>query len=162
MNEGVVTRSTAWSLVASGVGALLWVATTSPVTVPGIGALRLNTPPHAPALPYPVDSLARLAVARPLFRASRRSSSVAYDPQRAVAPVESNQPPKPLLALVGIVAGQEPTAVIEGFPGVEGSRVVRAGDIVSALRVKRVEADRVVIVGMDTTWVLKVREPWKP
>ncbi len=162
MNEGVVRRVTAWSLGASGVGALLWAATASLVTVPGAHAPRFHTPSRTSARPYPVDSLARLAVSRPLFRASRRPSSVAYDPQRAVAPVESNQPPKPALALVGIVAGPEPSAVIEGFPGVEGSRVVRAGDVVSALRVKRVEGDRVVIVGMDTTWVLKVREPWKP
>ena len=52
--------------------------------------------------------------------------------------------------------------MVEGIPGVEGSRVLRVGDVVSGLKVKRIEADRVVIVGMDTTWVLKVREPWKP
>jgi len=99
-------------------------------------------------------------VSRDVFRSARRPSPIVYDPQRAAAPVEINQPPKPALALVGIVAGPEPTAVIEGFPGIEGGRVVRAGDVVSGLRVKRIDGDRVVIVGMDTTWVLKVREPW--
>jgi hypothetical protein len=111
--------------------------------------------------PYAVDSLAHLTVARDVFRSARRSASVAYDAQRAVTPVDVAQVLKPTLALVGIVGGGEATAVIEGIPGIEGSRVVRVGDVVSGLRVKRIEGDRVVIVGMDTTWVLKVREPWK-
>ncbi len=38
---------------------------------------------------------------------------------------------------------------------------VRVGDVVAGLRIKRIGGDQVVIVGMDTTWVLKVREPWK-
>jgi hypothetical protein len=63
--------------------------------------------------------------------------------------------------LLGLVTGAEATAVIEGFPGVEGARVVRVGDVVAGLRVKQIASDRVVIVGMDTTWVLKVREPWR-
>jgi hypothetical protein len=57
--------------------------------------------------------------------------------------------------------GMSPSAVIEGFPGVEGSRVVRVGDAVAGLRVKTISNGRVVIAGTDTTWVLKVREPWK-
>src|SRR5206468_4023241 len=106
--------------------------------------------------------LARVAVSHDLFRSARRAASVAYDPQRAAAPVDAAQVPKPVLALVGIVAGAEATAVIEGFSGVEGARVVRVGDVVTGLRVKQIATDRVTIVGMDTTWVLKVREPWKP
>jgi len=52
--------------------------------------------------------------------------------------------------------------VIEGFPGVESARVVRVGDVVAGLRVKQIGGDHVTIVGMDTTWTLKVREPWRP
>jgi hypothetical protein len=70
-------------------------------------------------------------------------------------------PPKPVLSLVGLVSGIEPAAVVEGLPGVEGSRVVRVGDVFAGLRIKQIDSDRVVIVGMDTTWVLRVREPWK-
>jgi hypothetical protein len=58
--------------------------------------------------------------------------------------------------------GSSPSAVIEGMPGVEGSRVVRVGDVVGGLKVKMVGSKRVVITGLDTTWVLEVREPWKP
>ena len=58
--------------------------------------------------------------------------------------------------------GNDPSAVIEGLPGVEGSRVVRVGDVVAGLQVKNITNGRVVIAGVDTTWVLEVREPWKP
>ena len=57
--------------------------------------------------------------------------------------------------------GASPSAIVEGFPGVEGSRVVRAGDVVGGLQVKNISNGRIVITGMDTTWVLKVREPWQ-
>jgi hypothetical protein len=153
-----------WGVGAWAIGGLaaLAVAAFAPVvesTQPDL--VRRPPPPSAVLRSFPADSLARLTVSRDVFRSTRRPSSVAYDPQRAVAPVESNQPPKPALALVGIVAAPEPSAVIEGIPGIEGSRVMRVGDVVSGFRVKRIGGDHVVIVGMDTTWVLKVREPWK-
>jgi hypothetical protein len=44
---------------------------------------------------------------------------VAYDPARSDQAVVAEVPPKPGLMLVGIVASLEPTAVIEGFPGIE-------------------------------------------
>ena len=63
--------------------------------------------------------------------------------------------------MVGVVNGSEPSAVIEGLPGIEGSRVVRVGDVVAGLQIKKIANGRVVIAGMDTTWVLEIREPWK-
>jgi hypothetical protein len=132
------------------------------VTLTPSAALRRPSPPSAVPSPYPADSLARLAVVRDVFRATRRPPSLAYDPQRAATPVDVSQPPKPTLALLGLVAGAEATAVIEGLPGVEGARVVRVGDVVSGVRVVRISADQVRLVGMDTVWVLRVREPWKP
>ena len=119
-------------------------------------ASRLTRAP-APAL----DSLGTVAVARNPFRITRRPATVAYDPLRPDPQYMAPAPPKPVLALVGIVAGEPPTAVIEGFPGVEGSRVVRVGDVIGGLRVRRIEANRVIVVGMDTTWTLAVREPWR-
>jgi len=162
MNEGVLKRVTAWSVAVSGACAVLWATVARAVTVPQIGTPRLSTPFHASARPYAADSLARRAVARDVFRSARRASATAYDPQRAAAPVEAAQPPKPVLVLLGLVAGAEATAVIEGLPGVEGPRVVRVGDVVSGVRVVRIAADHVRLVGMDTVWVLRVREPWKP
>jgi hypothetical protein len=99
-------------------------------------------------------------VSRDPFRIGRRPTLPAYDPQR-LAEQLAPPPPKPTLILVGVVNGTEPSAVIEGLPGVEGSRVVRVGDVVAGLQVKKITNGRVVIAGMDTTWVLEVREPWK-
>ncbi|MGH7526894.1 MAG: hypothetical protein ACREMX_09340 [Gemmatimonadales bacterium] len=68
--------------------------------------------------------------------------------------------PKPALAVSGIVWGPEPAALVEGVPGVEGSTVLRRGDSAAGFRVVRIEGERVVIRGMDTTWTLMVRNPW--
>jgi hypothetical protein len=100
-------------------------------------------------------------VSRDPFRIGRRPALPAYDPQRLLEQL-APPTPKPMLTLVGVMDGREPTAVVEGFPGVEGSRVVRVGDAVAGLQIKKIANGRVVIVGLDTTWVLEVREPWKP
>jgi hypothetical protein len=99
-------------------------------------------------------------VSRDPFRIARRPTLPAYDPLR-LAEQLAPPPPRPALSLVGIVIGAVPSAVIEGLPGVEGSRVLRVGDVVAGLRVKQISRGRVVIAGMDTTWALEVREPWK-
>jgi hypothetical protein len=149
----------AW--ITGGVWALA-VAILVPVAQSAPGpALRHPSAPPASRAPYSTDSLARIAIARDLFRVGRRPAPVAYDPQRLEPPVESSQPPKPALMLVGVIAGDEPTAVIDGFPGVEGSRVVRVGDVIAGLVIKAIALDAVRIAGMDTVWVLRVREPWK-
>src|SRR5207247_10370224 len=115
-----------------------------------------------PAPPLAKDSLSGGMIAHDPFRVARRPSPVAYDPVRVGQP-PALTPPKPALALVGIVwdGGSDPTALLEGLPGVEGPRVVRTGESVASLRVKRIERERVVVVGLDTVWVLMVREPWK-
>jgi hypothetical protein len=99
-------------------------------------------------------------VARDPFRIGRLPAITAYDPVRLSQPVLP-PPPRPILTLVGLVNGAEASAVVEGLPGIEGSRVVRVGDIFAGLQIKQIANNRVVIVGMDTTWVLEVREPWK-
>jgi hypothetical protein len=101
-----------------------------------------------------------LVVARDPFRAARRPAFPPYDPLR-LAELQAPPPPRPMLLLVGVVNGTQPSAVVDGLPGVEGSRVMRVGDVVAGLRVKEIRNSRVVIAGMDTTWVLEVREPWK-
>jgi hypothetical protein len=105
------------------------------------------------------ESLAKI-VARDPFRMDRRPALVVYDPLRLAQPIAPRSP-RPALVLAGVVDGSVPSAVVEGFPGVDGSRVVRVGDVVSGLRVRSIGKGGVVIVGLDTTWALKVREPWK-
>lgn len=160
MTTRVMWRVGAW-VAAGGIAlAISAFAPIAPATAPAVP----RRPPPLPAVPRPYssDSLARAAAARDVFRAARRPAAIAYDPQRAAAPVEAKQPPKPVLALIGLVGGDKATAVIEGLPGIEGARVVRVGDVVSGIRVMRIGADHVRLVGMDTVWVLRVREPWKP
>jgi hypothetical protein len=148
----------AWALLALGVGALVRAATT-PFGAPRLSSTHLHQPPQHPFTAFP-DSLAIAVVSHDPFRASRRPAEVAYDPLRAASPAPSDAAPKPALVLAGIVWGTVPEAVLEGIPGIEGSRLVRVRDLVAGLRVKRIERDRVVITGMDTVWTLRVREPW--
>jgi len=99
-------------------------------------------------------------VSRDPFRVERRPVLPAYDPLR-LAEQLAPPPPRPALILAGVVDGVEPSAIIEGLPGIEGSRVVRIGDVVAGLQIKQIAHGRVVIAGIDTTWVLEVREPWE-
>ena len=153
------------SLVAAGsvglaLGVRLVAAPLVQVTVPPRVDTRPTTAPASP--PGHPDSLVTALVARDPFRVTRRPSDVVYDPVRLAQPV-TPPPPKPTLALVGIVwdNGRDPTALVEGMPGVDGPRPVRQGETVAGLRVKTIKSDRVVITGLDTTWTLTVREPWR-
>jgi hypothetical protein len=107
-------------------------------------------------------SLAATLVARDPFRLTRRPARIAYDPLPPLRP-GALPSPRPVLVLAGIVwdGGKDPAALIEGFPGITGARSVHRGEAVAGLRVKRIAAGGVVIVGLDTTWTLTVREPWR-
>ncbi len=106
------------------------------------------------------DSLDEKVIARDPFRATRRPASVAFDPNPIPPPPAEPPPPKPVLVVSGIMWGRDPSAVLEGLPGVEGARLVRAGEVVAGIRVRRITAHAVTVTGMDTTWVLQVRKPW--
>ena len=140
-----VVRLAAWPLVR--------------VTLPAVSdsvSTRLRT---AGKKPIAAESVAAIAWRDP-FRIGRRPAFPPYDPLR-LDQQAAPSPPRPSLALVGLMDGSPPSAVIEGLPGVEGARVVRPGDVVGGLVIKKVGFGRVTITGMDTTWVLQVREPWK-
>ncbi len=107
-----------------------------------------------------LDSLVRFVTSRTPFRASRKPAAVAFDPNPPAVPAEGSAV-KPVLTLSGIVWGTDPTAVIQGVPGIEGSKVVRRGDVVGGIRVSRIDRDRVWLTGLDTAWTLAVRVPWK-
>jgi hypothetical protein len=92
---------------------------------------------------------------------ARRPAPIAYEPQAAAQP-EQPAPPRPALSLLGIVwdGGRDPTALLEGLPGVEGARAVRRGEHIGDLRVRTIARDHVIVLGPDTTWILTVRKPW--
>ena len=144
----------------TGMASVVWAALT-PLgrQIPSPATARQSAAARAPA-PYRSDSLARVVVAADAFRIDRRPPARAYEVARVGAPV-ALAPRKPTLTLVGLVAGDQGTAVIDGLPGIEGSRVMRLGEVVAGLRLARIEGDRAVMIGMDTTWVLTVREPWR-
>ena len=131
--------------------------------------VHVTLPPSAAVAPgltngvrrVPIDSLVSVIVLHDPFRFTHRPAAVAYDPLRLAEQLAAPAP-KPVLQLSGIVweGGRDPTAVLEGLPGFEGVRVVRVDDLVGGLRIRSIASDAVRIVGMDTTWVLKLRAPW--
>ena len=99
-------------------------------------------------------------VSNDVFRASRRPSPTVFTPTvNELAPTVAVRPPRPALAVTGII-GPPWAAVLEGVPGREGSLIVYAGDSLGALKVRQVRRDSVVIHGPDTTWRLGVRRAW--
>ncbi len=113
------------------------------------------------AKPYPADSLRAVVVGRDLFRVERRPAAVAYDPVRLAQVTTAPPPTRPALLLSGIVftPGGEAAAVIQGFPGMDGPRVVRRGEIVGGITLKAIAPGEVRLVGFDTTWILRLRQP---
>jgi len=141
-----VVRLAAWPLVRIGLDAAPDSSSPRPASVThgGIAAESINA-----------------ITARDPFRVGRRPVLPAYDPLR-LAEQLAPPPPRPVIAVVGILEGRPPSAVLEGLPGVEGSRVVRVGDVIGPLKIKGIDGQRVVVAGMDTTWILEVRKPWQP
>ena len=96
------------------------------------------------------------------FRLARHPSPIAYRPELegVVPPPPPPKPPHPVLTLSGILGGPPWEALLEGVPGHDASTLVHAGDVLGALKVQRITADSVVIVGEDTTWRLGVKRSW--
>jgi hypothetical protein len=158
-----VTWVLLWALGASAPLALAWWST-RPLAVERTVLVTRPAGAGTGGLPdrSVTDSLLKVALAQAPFRATRRPASRAYDPEApaAASPSPATAPPKPTLVLTGLVLGSEPAAIIEGIPGREGSAVIREGAQEGGIRVRRIRAGDVVLVGLDTSWTLKVRNPW--
>jgi hypothetical protein len=151
--RAIVWPFTGLGLAALGAAVFAPVATSLPAAPPREAAHAAKLTVVRPNL----DSVARVVTERDLFRPSRRPAPISAVPSPA-SPVPVV--PRPTLTLVGLVAGAQPSAVIEGFPGTQGPRVVRPGDVIGPLTIRRISAAAVEITGMDTTWVLTVRKLW--
>lgn len=120
---------------------------------------------HSAAHPTPhaLDSAAKAVTASDPFRLERRPSAVAYgtEPEGASAAPEPPKPPKPALALAGIVGGPPWVALLDGVPGKNGSVLVHTGDTLAGLRIRSLGPSSITITGLDTTWKLTLKRPWK-
>lgn len=130
-----------------------WSASDLDVPAPVLPRASMHATPVGPVS----DALAVTAgiVAQDPFRLSNRPSRVRLGDD---AVPEAAPPPRyrPLLVLKGIV-GPPWVAVIGGIPGVRGDQLLGAGDKRDSLTVREVNADRVVLVGPDTVWVLTLK-----
>lgn len=150
-------------LILLGAGVALPVAwrvghlTSASAEGPGTPGSSVQSAEASP--PLSADSLATFP-ARDPFRLTRRPAPVAYDPLVGMPAPDQPPPARPPLQLTGISVGTEASAIVEGFPGTDGPQVVRPGQVVAGLRVRRITGTTVVIEGADTTWSLRIREPW--
>ena len=136
----------------------------APVVLRGDRATDDHRPPSASSSPrqsavtlHPIDSALPRAIRTAPFRPDRRPSAVAYDPSRLEQASLGAMPPKPNLALAGLLGGREPVALVEGIPGRDGPVLLAVGDTAGGLKVRRIKGGEVTVSGMDTTWMLTVQ-----
>jgi hypothetical protein len=169
MNPQFVLRGVWLSAFALFTGAVVgWVSATPRLT----SGANFAVNPRPGAVPFdriiPGDSIDDAASAtsdHDPFRLTREPSAVPYDAGGEVVAASAPAPPKPPLALSGIV-GPPWVAVLEGVPGRTGSVLAKAGDTLARpplalVVVHRIWRDTVVVVGTDTTWTLTVYHPWR-
>jgi hypothetical protein len=103
------------------------------------------------------DSLARVVASRDVFRLSRAPAAVRFDPRAPEGMVpQPPAPARPAPVVAGILSGSEPAVLLE-IPGIEGTKVLRAGERAGDYLVRSISPERVVVSSRDTTWTLKVR-----
>ena len=94
------------------------------------------------------------------FRLPSRQPVVRYGAPPAVIAAPVPRPPKPVLALTGVLWGPEPAALLRGIPGTDGEIVVHRGETHGPIHVRAINPQAIELEGMDTTWTLTVRTPW--
>lgn len=97
------------------------------------------------------------------FRLERKPALVAYRQRADTQPARAaaSAPPKPALALAGVVGGPPWAALLDGVPGHDASVVVHQGDSIAGFHIRRIAPNAVVITGLDTTWRLVVKRVWQ-
>ena len=155
---------TAWAsagvVVLGCVGA--WSAAVPAARSEGV-APRAPVPPMQPIAVRDAEKSASALRQHDPFRIDRRPSDVRYNPWApvgaAVAPPA--RPPRPPLAIGGIVGGPPWNALVLGLPGREGGALLTVGDTAAGIRVLRITRDTVYLAGLDTTWALTQRRSWR-
>lgn len=126
----------------------------APLPNAGVGAATLVQWPH------PTGLLGLSAVTTP-FRVTRKAARVRWDEPVTVLQTAPPATPKPALSLTGVLWGDAPAAIIEGVPGHDGPLVLYRGESDGPLQIRQIDSLTVTVAGLDTVWVLRVREPWK-
>jgi hypothetical protein len=109
----------------------------------------------------PLAPFRRLATSGSPFRTSRQLPRVRFGDASLLPPAPTAPPsPRPRPVLTGILWGQEPAAILEGMPGVEGAVVLRRGEVAGGLRLVKIAPDGAELRDADTSWTLSVRQPW--
>ena len=118
--------------------------------------IRASAPQHA-------TNAAAALRQRDLFRLDRRPSDVRYNPWEpaGVTAAPPARPPRPNLAVAGIVGGPPWNALVQGIPGREGGALLAVGDTAGGIRIVRITRDTVYLAGLDTTWALTQRRSWQ-
>lgn len=90
-----------------------------------------------------------------IFRLANMPAAVRYAPGSSEQGIGMPLQPRvrPTLILRAIVGGPPWHALVEGLAG-PGAVVVRAGEVVGALRIRAITRDSVFIMGSDTAWTL--------
>jgi len=157
-----VFEATGWTAAACGATAIVWAAAVPVGETSQQLASADDVPSVEVARAFFAESLVNTVIQGDLFRPERAEPVEQYQPglehHEMVAPYE--EVPRPNLRLVGFIDAARPTALIRGFWGRDYARVVREGETIDGLLIKRIREGRVEVVGMDTVWVLTVRDPW--
>lgn len=107
------------------------------------------------------DSEVASAIRAAGFRQARSLAPMSFGQPVTGAP-PAPEPPKPSLALVGVVLGRSRTLLLTGIPGSPGARLLTQGDTAGGLRVRSISsAGRVIITGYDTVWTFRPPEEQK-
>ena len=120
-------------------------------------AVASSLPSGEPAAVAPPDSVIEAAVRAAPFRSSRTPARLRFGGRQSESTLPARQVPQ--LVLTGLVTGSVQRAVIEGLPGIEGARILGAGDTAGGIRLRTIRNGRVTLSGFDTVWVLSLTEP---
>ena len=157
-----VARTGLLALSLSGVAAGGWLIfrdRLGPVPAPAMAFAATTV--NRDSLPN-FDSLAALIVARNVLSPTRSPGPGSEATTVSEVSAPAGAPGRPVLRLTGVLWSASPTAVIEGFPGHTGARILSPGDSIGGYRVLEILSDRVRVAGMDTTWVLQLNRRDQP
>jgi hypothetical protein len=164
MKTSTIER-TLWTIaaVATLAAGIEWTRPLPSATLKALAAVPTLARPQI-LDPGQLDSAQHDAINRNPFRLARRPASVAFGVEPAVpsaaAMVSPPRPAKPQLRLRGII-GPPWEAILDGVPQRSSGVVVRNGDVLADLQVRRVTRDSVVVADADTVWILRLERPWR-